>query len=157
MRKLSIWIQKSDLVYILKPFGREVIPCRFDEIKFFQDDRMGGQNSDEYFQADIGDWQKGKWGILDRRENWIIEPIFEDIDYVLSKDRCFAFYAADRWSSDDVPMGIYSIFEKRDFFEPQFSDVTFCDNNLLLVESYDEKLHRTIEQIINHNGNLIFD
>ena len=124
--------------------GNEVIPCKFDEIKFFWD-------TDGVYMAHFGGWKEGKWGVIDNHGNWLVEPIFEDIDYEYH-DGLFAFYPEDKWSGDDVPLGIYDLKQKRVLFEPQFYDVSFRDDDYIEVEAYDEELGRRVEKLIDRNG-----
>ncbi|MBP5469687.1 MAG: WG repeat-containing protein, partial [Candidatus Riflebacteria bacterium] len=124
--------------------GNEVIPFIFDEVKYFND-------YDEALIVHYGGWEKGKWGVIDRTGKWLAEPIFEDIDYDYF-DGMFAFYKEDKWSDDDVPLGIYDIKQQKVLFEPQFLDVDFLEDGWFKVEVYDEKLGRKIEKIIDKNG-----
>jgi hypothetical protein len=131
--------------------GKEVVPCQYDEIKYFYDNT-------KYLQAHFGGWKDGKWGIIDFQGKWIVEPIFGDLDYDISEDGCFAFCNEDKWNApDEIPMGIYSIPEQRILFEPQFTDVDFLDNGLFLVEKYDDTLGRTIQVVIDRTGKPLFD
>lgn len=126
--------------------GNEVIPCVFDEIKFFN-------GVDNIFIAHYGGWENGHWGVIDNRGNWLAEPIFEDISYDY-KDGLFAFYDHDE--RDDSLMGIYDINQKKVIFEPQFQDITFRDDGYIEVEIFDEELGRTVERIIDIHGNEKF-
>lgn len=123
--------------------GREVIPCIFDEIKFFND-------VENVFMAHYGGWENGHWGVIDNRGNWLAEPVFEDIAYDYSNG-LFAFYGQDKWADDSL-MGIYDINQKKVIFEPQFQDVSFRDDGYIEVEVFDEELGRTVERIIDING-----
>ena len=127
--------------------GNTVIPFKFDEIKEFWE-------VDDVFMAHYGGWDEGHWGVIDIYGNWLADPIFEDIDYDY-RDGLFAFYKEDKWG-DDVPLGIYDIKHKKVIFEPQFSDVSFEDDGWIKVEVFDEELKRTIEKIIDINGNEKF-
>ena len=127
--------------------GKEVIPCIFDEIKYFND-------TSEVFMAHCGGWKTGKWGVISRTGEWLVDPIFEDIAYDY-KDGLFAFYQDDKWG-DDVPLGVYDLNQRKVIFEPQFFDVSFRDDGYLEVEAYDEKLGRRIEKIIDLDGNEAF-
>lgn len=127
--------------------GKEVIPCIFDEIKYFND-------TSEVFMAHYGGWKTGKWGVISRTGEWFVDPIFEDIAYDY-KDGLFAFYQDDKWG-DDVPLGVYDLNQRKVIFEPQFFDVSFRDDGYIEVEVYDEKLGRRIEKIIDLDGNEAF-
>lgn len=127
--------------------GNEVIPCIFDEIKFFHE---GGA-----FMVHSGGWERGRWGVIDCKGNWLADPVFKAIDYEFH-DGLFAFYSEDPWDYDDAPIGIYDTKQKRVLFEPQFSDVSFRDDGYIEVEVYDEALGRTVEKLIDRNGNEKF-
>ena len=124
--------------------GKEVIPFIFDEIKYFIDTR-------DAFIVHYGGWQEGHWGVIDNRGNWLADPVFEDIDYEY-QDGLFAFYKEDKWSGDNVPLGIYDVKQKKVIFEPQFTDVTFYEDGWIRVEVYDETLGRTVEKLIDRTG-----
>ena len=122
--------------------GTEVIPCIFDEIKFF----IG---CSDYYIAHYGGWKNGAWGIVDRSGNWAVEPLFVDVDYGY-QDGLFAFYGSNPY--DDALMGIYDLHQKSVLFEPQFLDVEFLKDGDILVEVYDSELGRAVERIINRKG-----
>lgn len=125
--------------------GNEVIPCVFDEIKFFND-------CTEVYMAHVGGWQDGHWGVIDRHGNWLVEPIFAGIEYEYYNG-LFAFYAKDRRSDpDSAPLGIYDLHQKKVIFEPQFLDVSFQTDGDIKVEVFDQKLGRTVEKIIDRTG-----
>ncbi len=125
--------------------GNEVIPCIFDEIKYFWD-------CDDMYMAHIGGWKNGHWGVIDQAGNWLAEPVFEDFAYDYY-DGLIIFYAQDKWSGpDDIPMGIYDLKQKKVLFEPQFLEVSFLENGDIAVEIFDEELERRIEKIIDRSG-----
>lgn len=128
--------------------GNEVIPFKFDEIKFFID-------TDEVYMAHFGGWKDGKWGVIDGHGNWLAEPVFEDIDCEYY-DGLFAFSREEERNGDDVPLGIYDLKQKRVLFEPQFDDVSFCHDGYMNVAVYDEESGRRIEKLIDRNGNEKF-
>ncbi len=123
--------------------GHELIPCIFDEIKFFG-------NAKNVFMAHFSGWKNGHWGVIDNRGNWLAEPVFENIAYEYSNG-LFAFYGQDE-RADGPLMGIYDINQKKVVFEPQFQNVSFCDDGYTKVTVFDEELGRTVERIIDING-----
>ncbi|MDR3271853.1 MAG: WG repeat-containing protein [Flavobacteriaceae bacterium] len=132
--------------------GRETVLCKFDEIQYFS----FSENS-QYLKAHYGGWKTGKWGIINFSGEWVVEPIFEDLDYEIFNDDCFAFYSVDKWSDpDDVPMGIYSISKHSVIFEPQFFEVDFLENGNFKVATFDKELNRKVEQIIDSSGKPLF-
>jgi hypothetical protein len=147
------WWTEYELWGLIDKTGREVVPCKFDEIKFF--DNGNSIKNSKYLQAHYGGWKNGKWGIIDYSGKWVVEPMFESIDYIINKDDCFAFYSEDSW--EDVPMGIYSIRQNRMLLEPKFLDVSFMDDGNLNVEIYDKELQCNIELIIDRSGKSLFN
>ena len=129
--------------------GKEVIPCMFDEIKNFWD-------TTEVFMAHYGGWKIGKWGVISRTGEWLVEPIFEDLGYEY-KDGLFAFYQEDKWSDpDNVLVGVYDLKQHKVILKPQFFDVDFIEDGYLKVEVYEKKLKRRIEKIIDFQGKEVF-
>lgn len=125
--------------------GNEVIPFIYDEIKHMWD------NDNSVFMAHYGGWENGHWGVIDRNGNWLAEPVFEDIDYDYH-DGKFAFYASDKWESEDVPMGIYDTVTHKVIVEPKYTEISFMDDGYICVEAYDEQLQRKVTKIINYEG-----
>lgn len=141
------WTEK-ELWGVIDKEGNEVVPFIFDEIKHFWD-------VNDVFMVHYGGWETGHWGVIDNHGIWLADPVFEDINYDY-KDGLFAFYAEDKWNGDDVPLGIYDIKKKKVIFEPQFFDVSFCDDGWIAVEVFDKELGRRIEKLIDINGNEKF-
>jgi len=150
------WWSEEMLWGFIDKQGNEVVPCKFDEIQIFQNENSEKYET-EYFKAHIGGWKEGKWGVIDRKGNWVVEPIFKDVDYTISDEGCFAFYVADKWSDVNVPMGIYSLFENRVIFEPQFLNVDFLSNGNFIVELYDKNKNKNITKVIDREGNQTFE
>lgn len=123
--------------------GTDIIPCKFDEIKFFDDEP-------DIYMAHFGGWKEGKWGVIDGHGNWLADPVFEDIGYDYS-DGLFTFYDKDSWD-DDALIGIYDLKQNKVVFKPQFYDVTFLNDGWILVEVNDEEQGRHIEKIIDLAG-----
>lgn len=129
--------------------GNEVIPCTFDEIKRFN-------YRNDIFRAHIGGWKTGHWGVIDNRGNWLVEPVFPGIDSE-SADNLISFYAKDpEVTFDENLMGVYDLKDKKTVFAPQFLAVEFLEDGDLKVEVFDQELERTIEKIIDRNGNEHF-
>jgi hypothetical protein len=147
---------EEELWGMIDKTGKEVVPCKFDEIKYFF--TLNGEKDNRCLQAHYGGWNEGKWGIINYSGEWIIEPIFGDLYYDITDDGCFEFSNDDKWDDpDNVPIGIYNINEKRILFEPQFTNIDFLSDGTFKVEIYSEELGRTIEQIIDQNGNPLFN
>ena len=138
---------ETELWGMIDKTGKEIIPCIYDEIIPYE--------KSKYLQAHYGGRKEGKWGIINYAGEWVVEPIFEDLDYEISKDGLFTFYNEDKWN--DAPAGIYSMDEQRVLFEPQFLDVDFIGDGIIKVEVYDDKLKRNIEKIIDRTGKALFN
>lgn len=142
------WTEK-ELWGAIDKNGKEIIPFVFDEIKHFWD-------TTEVFMAHYGGWKEGKWGVISRTGEWVVEPIFEDIGYEY-ENGLFTFYKEDKWSDpDNVPMGVYDINQKKAILEPQFLDVEFMGDGNFRVEVFDDKLSRTVQKIVDLDGNELF-
>lgn len=130
--------------------GNEVIPFVFDEIRCFED-------TDDVFAAHYGGWKDGKWGVIDNHGHWLADPVFGDIHYEYH-DGLFAFSEVgedeDGW--EDTPYGIYDTKQQSVVFKPQFTHVHFLDDGWIEVETFDEELGRSIEKLIDINGNEKF-
>ncbi|AKL98469.1 WG repeat-containing protein [Endomicrobium proavitum] len=146
------YVSDKEFWGIIDKTGKEIVPCKFDEIQFFYSWYDTGNT--QYLKAHYGGWKNGKWGIIDLSGQWIVKPIFEALGYEVFNDDYFEFYSED--SLADVPIGIYSIKEQKVLFEPQFFDVDFNDNGTIIVEMYDKNLNRNITQIIDKAGKPIF-
>jgi hypothetical protein len=124
--------------------GNEIIPFIFDEIKLFAD-------RNDIFMAHHGGWKNGHWGVIDRTGNWLVEPIFDDhLDWE-SWNNLITFYSIDNDIKEEI-VGVYDISEKKVLFEPQFLDLSFCDNGDMLVKVFNKDLGRPIEKIIDRSG-----
>jgi len=134
--------------------GKEVIPCIYDEIT-----NLGFMGALDFVWAHYGGWEKGKWGIINHCGERLVEPMFEDYGYSISDDGLITFHNENKWNDpdDQVPMGIYSIKEKKVLFEPQFLDVDFFSDGTIMVEVYDEKLGINIQKLIDVSGKPLFE
>ncbi|MGN0555175.1 MAG: WG repeat-containing protein, partial [Candidatus Fimenecus sp.] len=129
--------------------GKEVIPFLFDSLEAFAD-------TTEVFSAHYGGWETGKWGVISRTGEWLVEPIFSDIG-PLYKDGLFFFGQEDAESdSEDILFGVYDLHQQKVIFEPQFSDVEFTDDGYLEVEVFEESLGRFVQKIIDLHGKEVF-
>ncbi len=142
---------EEELWGVIDKNGNEIIPCKYDEIRWFIDDY--NNIIEDYYQVHTGGWENGKWAILDRNGNFITEPIFEDYSYDYF-DGLMTYREKATW--DDVPIGIYDLKENKILFEPQFDDVTFLDDGNILVEFFDKDLGHKVEKIIDHKGKDVF-
>jgi len=136
--------------------GKEVIPCIFDELECINAEY--GSYSEGFYKAHYGGWEKGKWGIVNACGEWVAEPIFEDIGDEISYDGLFGYYTADYWSDpDNIPMGIFSIPEKRVIFEPEFLEVNFLNNVWISVAVIDKESECRYFKVIDKEGRIWLD
>jgi hypothetical protein len=144
---------ETELWGIIDKKGNEVVPCKFDEIKYLYSDEKS-----KYLRAHFGGWKEGKWGIIDYQGKWVVEPIFVDIgDNISNDDECFIYSNIDEDSNPDYqPKGVYSIKEQRIIFEPQFIHIEFLNDGTMLIENHDDKLQKDIQIIIDRKGKPVF-
>lgn len=98
--------------------GKVAIPCKFDEIKWrpWSEDFPECVMAKRYLAArDVN----GKWGLIDFKGNWVVEPQFGDMCYAFDTSPngdMFVFYRRDIWGGGDpdfVPCGVYSLKKHR--------------------------------------------
>lgn len=134
--------------------GKEVIPFIFDDIHRLYDVQKSEYVTD-FFGAHYGGWKNGKWGIIDKNGNWLVEPCFEELGYEYC-DGLFTFYLYKETSCDPF-LGIYDLKQKKVLFEPTFYDVNFEDDKTIIAETFDENTKRTTTRIFNRSGSIILD
>lgn len=144
---------EEELWGVIDKNGNEIIPCIFDEIRYFINDDNDRTICEAYYQVHVGGWKEGKWAIIDRNGNFVTEPIFEDFSYDYYKGM-FTFREENTY--EDTPYGIYDLNTKKVLFEPQFDGVTFLDNGNILVEVFDKSFGCKIEKIIDITGKELF-
>ncbi len=133
--------------------GREVIPCKFLEIKWRPFDsawewKDNGEITKHYLAAlDSNDL----WGIIDFKGNWVVAPQFQDMGYEweTSPDGdMFVFYARPIWGGgdpDETPCGIYSISRQRVIVPAdKFVDIEFKSNKTIIVRETSNGPERTV-------------
>ncbi len=123
--------------------GREIIPCKFDELLDLDNDR-------EFIGAHYGGWENGAWGIIDRKGNWLVEPVFEDLGYD-SMGSLIIFYDKDKW--DDGLMGVYDIKKQKVVFEPIY-DTIYFDTYTKTIELVfeDAEKRESVTRWVKKNG-----
>ena len=107
--------------------GKEVIPCKFDRIKSFN----YIDKDSCYLMAHYGGWENGKWGVIDYKGNWVIEPAFYRLDYEIYNDDLIVFQKP--YSFDEL-YGLYSIKQNRILFESEYGDIIFKKDTIILEE-----------------------
>ncbi|MBO4953824.1 MAG: WG repeat-containing protein, partial [Clostridia bacterium] len=127
--------------------GNEVLPFIFDDIQTIED-RPGD------FIVHHGGWEDGKCGIFSADGTWLVEPIFEEIEYFGEKD-LVRFSRGDEMEGETL-FGVYDLSLKKILFEPQFFDVLASNNGQLEVEVFDKQLYRQVTKIIDRNGKEAF-
>ena len=105
-----------------------------------------------YYAAHAGGYPDGRWCIIDREGKRLTEARFENINYAISSDGCFAFYNTNHDSLEDLPLAIYSIQDKHVLLEPQFWDVEFLENGDFLVSIIDEASGEHYKKVIDRQG-----
>ena len=150
------WSEKM-LWGVIDKKGDEIIPCIFDELEQLQ--RTDSFDNSNLYKAHYGGWKNGKYGILDAKGDWVVEPMFVDVNYEVTDDGLFAFSTFfGGFDFSYGPVGVYSIPEKRVILEPDSSYlyIEFLENGYLDVETRDEN-DRGYSKIIDLDGNPIID
>lgn len=119
--------------------GEEAIPCRFDEIKWRPwkpDDGWDMEITKRYLAA--RDMESRKWGLIDFKGNWVVEPQFPDICYPFETSPngdMFVFYSRGIWDdSDEPPCGVYSISKRRILIPAdEYLDIEFKSDSVVKV------------------------
>lgn len=135
---------------VIDKSGREVVCCKYDEVKrVFSDEGL----VKGVFQAHVGGWESGKWGLLDAGGNWIVEPIF-DCDF----GEYFRGLIEIHKGIDgiDYDCGVYDIKAKAILFEPKFEWISFLESGNFMVQCKDAESGKICEKIIDREGNELF-
>ena len=136
-----LWSEQMDWGAI-NSSGREVIPCKFQEIKWRPFDpsdewNWGTEITKRYLAAQN---QDGLWGIIDFEGNWVVTPQFGDMGYAMDASPngdMFVFYSRAIWGGgdpDETPCGIYSISRQRVIIPAdRFVEIEFQDDETVEV------------------------
>jgi len=119
--------------------GNVAIPCKFDEIKWrpWSEDCPEGVMAKKYLAArDVN----GKWGLIDFKGRWEVEPQFGDMCYEFDTSPngdMFVFYRRAIWGGGDpdcVPCGIYSLSKHRVVLPAEkYVEIDFVDDEHVVV------------------------
>lgn len=124
--------------------GNEVVPCIYDEIR-----RLNDGWTDKYF-AHFGGWEKGKWGIIDSKGNWVVKPKFNNYGYYAQGN----LVDISSWT-DKVK--IYDIKKQRYLFKKTYEEIEFDEEaGWMIVTEFNKELGRDIAKIVDCNGNEKF-
>ena len=146
--KGRVWSERMDWGAIDRA-GKEVIPCKFKEIRWRPWDSKYHYANDtitkRYLAAqDYND----QWGIIDFHGNWIVPPQFGDIDYCDTSPNgdMFVFYSENMWINvDETPCGVYSISRQCVLIPAEkFVEITFEDDQKVTCSTFDgqsEEIH----------------
>lgn len=129
---------------VIDKTGKAVIPFEFDSI-------AGLNNSDDLFRVHYGGWENGKYGIIDKHGNWVVEPLFEYIPYDFEHDLLV-------FSNNDFEekFGLYDASAKKVMFEPAYSGIRILDNGDICLENSDAKRNKITAKVIDRQGNEKF-
>lgn len=121
--------------------GVEVIPCKFEEIKWrpwHPDSVDSDRNITKTYLAAMD--ENEKWGIIDLKGQWVVAPQFADVGYEFDTSPngdMFVFYGRKVWGGgdpDDTPCGVYSI-SKQKILVPadKYRDIEFVSDSEISV------------------------
>jgi hypothetical protein len=121
--------------------GKTVIPFKFDSITVLN-------NSDDLFRVHYGGWENGKYGIIDNKGNWVVEPQFNYITYEFEHD--LLVFADNDY---DDKFGLYDAKAGKIIFEPMYYDVEVLHNGDICLEVLNSESGRRTCRIIDRKGN----
>lgn len=133
---------------IIDKTGKELVPCIFDEIQLICDMGLDNKvNWDDKYSAHAGGWKNGKWGIIDCKGNWFVEPIFENcVDWV--RGNIIEIHT-------DKTVKFYDIKSKKYIFE--HPNATLCfEEGWFKIKEFDKHSGREICKFVDCNGKEIF-
>ena len=124
--------------------GKAVIPFKFDSITCLND-------SDDLFRVHYGGWKDGKYGIIDKKGNWVVEPQFGYIPYEFEHD-LLVFGDNDF----DDKFGVYDARAKKILFESKYSDIEILDNGDIFLQVLNPESGERTSKIVDRKGNEKF-
>lgn len=120
--------------------GKTVIPFKFDSISPMN-------WTDNFFRVHYGGWENGKYGVIDKKGNWVVEPQFEYIPYDFEHD-----LLAFGFTYPEEKFGVYDARAKKILFEPVFSDIDILDNGDIRLRQTDSATGKTISKVVDRQG-----
>jgi hypothetical protein len=126
--------------------GNVTIPLIFEELRWDDEDY-------NFLAAKYN----GLWGVINKQGEWLVAPMFEDVDYFPLNNDLFLFYSQDMWDDPDyVPCGVYSIKQHRVVIEAEYTDIELADDNVNFVAELADKETNTIKKwLIDRNNNKL--
>ena len=125
--------------------GSTVLPFIYDDIQRFDNGRT--DIFAVYSTADNG------WSVVDNCGNRLTDTVFAGIESENVGDLIIFTQTAD---DGEAQMGVYNIKENRTALPPVYSSLHLLENGYINAEAYDKKLGRTVERIIDREGNERF-
>lgn len=117
----DFWV-RTERWGMIDAYGHEVVPCIYDEI-------TADWVFDGIWLAHYGGWGTGKWGVLDRDGRWVVEPQFDEVEY-LYEDGMLVFL-------DDDDVGVYDLRANKVLLPPEYSHCSFKGNGVIRARRRD--------------------
>jgi hypothetical protein len=138
---------EEELWGLIDKNGNEVIPCQYDELTDICEGR--------FFSAHLGGWPDGKWGVLDLRQRWVIEPKYNAKLYY-AEDGYVVVYEEDKSefdiSGDKSLYGLYDLFDEKLIFEAKYKDIAVIERNKFIVTVDNGAEDRPRELLLDEHG-----
>ncbi len=121
--------------------GNTVLPFIYDSIQRFDNGRT------DIFA--VYSSQENGWSIVDSKGNRLNDTAFEGIEAETFDNLVIFSQTTDE---GETLMGVYNIKEKRTAIPPIYSSLHLLKNGYINAETYDKRLGRTVERIIDRGG-----
>lgn len=157
-----LWSERMDWGAIDRE-GREVIPCKFQSIKWRPfDDSLEWQDKTEIAKHFLAAQdESGLWGLIDFQGNWVVQPQFGDMGYEYQSSPngdMFVFYARDIWGGgdpDETPCGVYSISRQHIIIPAdKYVEIEFLDDTTVEVQETPNGPTKTLRLLNDHVSEL---
>lgn len=157
-----LWSERMDWGAIDRD-GREVIPCKFQEIKWRPFDeslewRAQSEIAKHYLAAQD---ESGLWGLIDFQGKWVVKPQFGDMGYESDSSPngdMFVFYSRDIWGGgdpDETPCGVYSVSRQQIIIPAdKYVEIEFVDDRTVEVRETPSGPTKTLRLWNDHVSEL---
>ena len=93
------------------------------------------------------------WAVVDRNGNRMTAPVFDELTAETHGDLvAFCKYTED----GDALMGVYDVRNAKEALPPVYTSIHLLENGYINAESYSRRLGRSVERILDRNGEELF-
>lgn len=143
----KFWMDK-ELWGVIDKEGKEVIPCIYEEIEILDMEKY------KYFLVR----QNGLFGVMDNTGKMLVEPKFFGFGYEY-EGNLLAYYDEYEFNEItgryyDAKIGVYDFINNKIVFKPQFLDIELLQNNLMIVEYFDEESNGSLYSVVDVEGKV---